>query len=111
MITLETVCAMVGGVGPAELHGWVARAWVRPRHDSGEWLFEDIDIARVRLIVTLRHEMQVEEATLPMVLALLDQLHDLRRDLTGLQAALRDVLDDAQRARLFSVWRAGRNDD
>lgn len=108
MITLDAVCAEVTGVGPAELRLWMARAWVRPAMDRDAPLFEDIDIARVRLIAMLRHELQVEDGTVPMVLSLLDQLHDLRRDLASLQRALRESLDEEQRARLQAAWQAGR---
>ena len=38
-------------------------------------------MARVRLILELRDEFDVNEAALPVVLGLLDQLYDLRRRL------------------------------
>jgi chaperone modulatory protein CbpM len=89
MITLQAVCETVS-VRPADLQRWIGRAWVRPLELAGEFRFEDIDVARVRLIVTLRDEMRVEEDTLPVVLSLLDQLHDARREAAALRQLLRE---------------------
>jgi chaperone modulatory protein CbpM len=41
-------------------------------------MFSDADLARVRLIVDLRVTLEVEEPTVPLVLALLDQLYATR---------------------------------
>jgi chaperone modulatory protein CbpM len=96
MITFEVLCTQVAGLQPADLRRWIENAWVRPlatpATDQVEiWQFEEIDVARVRLIVELRDELRVEEDTLPVVLSLLDQVHDLRRRLVTLQAAISEV--------------------
>ena len=89
MISLEAVCETVS-VRPADLQRWIGRAWVRPLEHAGQWQFEEIDVARVRLIVTLRDELRVEEDTLPVVLSLLDQLHDARREVQAMRHVLRE---------------------
>jgi chaperone modulatory protein CbpM len=97
MITLEAVCATVAGLRPADVQRWIDNAWVRPEEQAGVWRFEAIDVARVRLIVELRDDMRVPEDSLPVVLSLLDQLHDTRRELQALRRAIAEVVRDEQR--------------
>lgn len=89
MKRLETVVALFADLEAAELSDWVARAWVRPLRRDDEVLFEEIDIARVRLIHDIRRGMAVSEDTVPLVLSLLDQVHTLHDTL----AAIARVLD------------------
>jgi chaperone modulatory protein CbpM len=88
MLRESDLVDMIGGLRRAELRRWVAWGWVVPeRHDSS-YLFRDIDIARVRLIVDIRREMAISEENVPMVLSLLDQIYSLRRELRGLAGAI-----------------------
>ena len=89
--------AMVAGLRRAELRRWVARGWVAPERRDGAWHFREIDVARVRLIVDMRREMQVAEDTLPMVLSLVDQVYSLRRELRDLAGALGRQSDAVRR--------------
>jgi chaperone modulatory protein CbpM len=84
---VESVIALVPGVAPAELADWVARGWVRPEGEPPDWAFAEIDVARVRLIRTLRTDLEVEPDTLPLVLNLVDQVYDLRRRLSAVLGA------------------------
>jgi chaperone modulatory protein CbpM len=86
-IRLEAVVTIVPGVAAEEVQDWVARGWVLPRGAPPDWAFAEIDIARVRLIRDLRHDLGVEEETLPLVLSLLDQVYELRRRLRAIAAA------------------------
>jgi chaperone modulatory protein CbpM len=79
MITVEMLCTEIEGLRQPDLERWIDRAWVRPDGGAGRYVFQEIDVARVRLILTLRDEMQVNEDALPVVLSLMDQLYDLRR--------------------------------
>jgi chaperone modulatory protein CbpM len=84
---LEAVIELVPGVAAPEVQDWVARGWVLPQGSPPDWTFAEIDVARVRLIRDLRHDLGVEEDTLPLVLSLLDQVYDLRRRLLAVAAA------------------------
>ena len=79
MITVEVLITEVSGLRRQDLENWISRDWVRPDQQKGEYLFQEIDVARVRLIRELRDEMAVNEETLPIVLSLLDQVYELRR--------------------------------
>ncbi|MCA3261818.1 MAG: hypothetical protein ING44_07745 [Telmatospirillum sp.] len=90
MNSLETVALLFEDLETGELAGWVAQRWIQPEPDAdGDgWSFRDIDIARTRLIYDLRHEMETPEATMPIVLSLLDQIYELRRLVDGFGAVL-----------------------
>jgi chaperone modulatory protein CbpM len=101
MKTLSEVVVLVGRVDRVELHRWVELGWVAPERPAGEAAepaFSDIDIARVRLICDLRHDLAVEEETMPLVLSLLDQLYAMRRQMKALTGALQRQPDDVRRA-------------
>lgn len=109
MITRERLLAMIGDVQPAELERWVEEEWVRPERQAGELLFNDIDVARTRLLVELRDELRLDEEALPVVLSLLDQLYAARRRMRLLcraieesGAELHDAVADNLRRRIES---------
>ncbi len=89
MITIQAVCQEVPGLSEAMLRHWLEQDWVRPRRDAGELDFEEIDVARVRLILELQMELEVEEPTLPLVLSLLDQLYATRQQLRRVLESVR----------------------
>jgi chaperone modulatory protein CbpM len=76
------------GIAEAELLRWIDSGWVHPEGEPGAWIFRDIDVARVRLIIEIRHDLEIDEDALPVVLSLLDQLYGLRRDLGALCGAV-----------------------
>ena len=88
MILLATVTAMFVDLPAQELTGWIERGWVQPEFSESGWVFQEIDVARVRLIHDLRRSMDVTEDTVPVVLSLLDQVYELRAQL---KAVLRAV--------------------
>lgn len=91
-MTIDELLGEVAGLRMEALNSWIANNWVRPQGQQGVYLFEAIDVARVRLIVTLHEELQVEDEALPIVLSLLDQLHDARRLMLRLQSAIEEAV-------------------
>ncbi len=89
LITLAALCRELGRVQESELQRWITAEWVRPATRQPELRFGAIDVARVRLIVELRDEMEVGEAAMPVVLSLLDQLYETRRQMRLLCARLK----------------------
>jgi chaperone modulatory protein CbpM len=85
MMRLEMVVTQFPDLEIVELTGWIEQGWIRPEPDGA---FQTIDIARVRLIYDLRRSLGVEEDAVPMILALLDQVYDLRATLKAVSAAL-----------------------
>jgi chaperone modulatory protein CbpM len=89
-----------------ELSRWVENRWVVPEHavESGgeRWLFHEVDVARVELILDIRREFAVDDEALSLVLGLLDQVYSLRRQMRRLCDALEqqpaEVRDAIRRA-------------
>jgi chaperone modulatory protein CbpM len=98
MVTLERLCLEIRGLDEAELERWIGASLVRAEGAAGARLFDEIDVARIRLIVELRHELDIEEPALPVVLSLMDQLYDLRRRGAKLNAALGDLPVEVRQA-------------
>ncbi|WP_145138451.1 chaperone modulator CbpM [Roseomonas gilardii] len=84
MITVTTVLQQVRGLDEQTLRRWIAQEWVRPARRGEDPVFEEIDIARLHLILELRDQMEVGETAMPVVLSLLDQLHASRRHMRRL---------------------------
>ena len=74
------------GVTAQELERWVEDRLLLPE-DEG---FEEVDIARARLIVELRRDFALDEEALSLVLSLLDQVYALRRQVRALCDALQE---------------------
>lgn len=80
---------------------WVERRWVLPVQQDGDFVFSEADIARVQMIIDLRHDMGIDDEAMPVVLDLLDKLYGVRRQMRELLAAVGD-LPEAQRDMLMS---------
>jgi chaperone modulatory protein CbpM len=108
VIALEELLDRIVGLDRRELVRWVENRWVLPEQRGTTWIFHEIDVARVELIVEVRREFAIDDEALPLVLGLLDQVYDLRRQLGRLcdalaaqspeiQAAVRRALPDRSR--------------
>jgi chaperone modulatory protein CbpM len=84
-----------------ELERWIGNDWVRPQGGPGQYRFDEIDVARVGLILELRDSLEIGEPGLPAVLSLVDQIYDLRRRMMGLNAALEQTMPAPMRAALL----------
>ena len=88
MTDLQSLCALVGDLPAAEVERWILEAWVLPENADGVYVFHEVDVARVQLIVELKRDMAIDDEAMPVVLNLLDQLYALRRRLKRVTAAL-----------------------
>jgi chaperone modulatory protein CbpM len=101
MISIDVLVTQFSGLRREDLEQWIQNDWVRPDDEAGTFFFREIDVARVRLILELRDELQVNEEALPVVLSLLDQLYDQRRRMRALSDALRRVVPEDVRQSLM----------
>jgi chaperone modulatory protein CbpM len=88
MISIDVLVGETRGLSRQDLDRWIANDWIRPDREMDTYVFQEIDVARVRLIRELRDDLGVNEDALPIVLLLLDQLYDLRRHLHRLGPGL-----------------------
>lgn len=90
------VVAQVERLNLRELRFWVRQGWVRPAHSPAGPIFDEVDIARVRLLCDLKKDMSLSTDVLPVVLALIDSLHQTRRELRALTEALEAQPEDVR---------------
>ncbi len=102
---ITAVTTLFADLPEAELTAWVERGWVRPEAAESGWVFQEIDIARVRLIHDLRRTMEVDEGVVPVVLSLLDQVYALRSQLRIVLRAVDDQPDAVRTAILDRLAR------
>lgn len=88
MLTRAQLLAMVEGVSVESLSVWIERGFVLPESQDGEPQFTEIDVARVRLIYELEHDMALDADAIAMMLSLLDQMYALRRKLRLINDAI-----------------------
>jgi chaperone modulatory protein CbpM len=88
MIAFEELLDRFVGLDRRELTRWVENRWVLPERRDQTWIFHEIDVARVELILEVRREFTIDDEVLSLVLGLLDQVYDLRRQLRRLCDAL-----------------------
>ncbi len=114
MKSLEDVLAELR-VERSELQAWIEASWVRPDPDERGPQFGPVDVARLRLIQELRHDLAIDAEAIPVVLSLVDEMYTLRRRLGALTRALAETSPDVRttvRARCqVLLWEAEVEDD
>lgn len=103
------VVARVRRLTLRELRLWVREGWVRPALGESGPRFDELDVARIRLLCDLRSEMALPGEAVPVVLALIDRLHQTRRELRCLADALADQPEPVRRA-VLARYRARRGE-
>jgi chaperone modulatory protein CbpM len=103
MMRVTAVIALFPDLREAELLSWVERGWVRPEGTEPDWIFQDIDIARVRLIHDFGRAMAISEETMPLVLSLLDQVYTLRGQIRTLARAVEGQPEPVRQAILSAL--------
>jgi chaperone modulatory protein CbpM len=82
-----------------ELEIWIEESWILPEREGDSFAFDEIDVARLKLIAELRRDLAVNDEAVPLVLHLIDEVHLLRNCLAVLGPAL-DELPQEHRDRL-----------
>ena len=113
MKTLEDVLVELR-VERTEMLSWVEASWVRPDPDAAGPRFHPVDVARLRLIQELHHDLAIDPETMPVVLSLIDEMYTLRRRLGALTRALAETAPEVRstvraRCQVF-LWDAEQDD-
>jgi chaperone modulatory protein CbpM len=88
VIGLDALIEHFAGLDRIELLRWIENRWVLPERRGNGWVFHEVDVARVELIIEIRRGWALDDEAMPLVLGLLDQVYDLRRQLRWLCDAL-----------------------
>jgi chaperone modulatory protein CbpM len=84
----DEVLTIVRRVDRTELSAWIEHGWVLPSRQGDACYYTELDVARVRLIAEMRHDLSLDEDAIDVVLPLLDQVYDLRGRLRAVLDAL-----------------------
>ncbi|MEO1600883.1 MAG: chaperone modulator CbpM [Pseudomonadota bacterium] len=96
--TEETVLIEIRRLTRRELRLWMREGWVRPMMSETGPRFDELDVARLRLLCDLCKDMALSPDAVQIVLNLMDQLHQARRDLRTVMGALNEQPDDVRNA-------------
>jgi chaperone modulatory protein CbpM len=80
------------------LEDFIARGWVRPLRDQTDYVFEGVDISRIRLVCELHIDMKFEFDAVDIILSLIDQLYESRSRLDRISKALEKQPEDVRNA-------------
>jgi chaperone modulatory protein CbpM len=82
------------------LSQWIAAGWLMPHRTEAAQVFSEVDLARAHLVRDLQ-ELGVNDEGIPIILDLIDQLHGVRRLLSGILAGF-DTRPEAARRRVVA---------
>ena len=98
MVAFDEVLIRFRGLERRELSRWVENRWVLPERSGENWVFHEVDVARVELIFDMRRDFAIDDEATGLVLGLLDQLYGLRRQMRRLCDAVASQPPDVQDA-------------
>ena len=87
----------------------MARGLLRPRNEADAWVFEQVDVARVRLLTELADDIGLDDDTVEVVVGLVDQVHTLRGQLGLLAQAIAEQPPATREAIAAVLQRLGRS--
>ena len=102
MISEQELIQRIHGLTVTEFRFCVENGWVAPSAGSMGSGYLEIDVARVRLIRELRHDLAIDDEAIPLLLSLMDRVHGLRRELRVIMEAVAE-LPEPMRERVASA--------
>jgi len=106
--TLDELLRLHGRLTTVHVERWVARGLLRPSGPVEAWSFEQIDVARARLLAELIDEMGFDDESVETVVDLVDQVNTLRRQLDLLGHAIAEQPAATREAIAAALQRLGR---
>jgi len=88
MMTEEDVLSQIEGLTMTRLRVCVQETWIAPANADKGHMFDDLDVARLRLIGELTEDLAVNDEAVPIILSLIDQLNVTRRHIQSLDRAI-----------------------
>ncbi len=95
------------GLTTVHVERWVARGLLRPLDSGGGWSFEQVDVARARLLAELADEIGFDDEAVETILGLVDQVHTLRGQLALLARAIAEQPAESREAIATALRRLG----
>ncbi len=88
MMNMEELVSAIEELQQEDLHAWMKQSLVTPQPDADTTMFSEKECARVRLLCTLYYELDLNAEAIPVVMSLIDQLHESRERLFRLSGAI-----------------------
>lgn len=112
MTTLDELLSLHNRLTVMHVERWVARGLLRPTSvaeagGADAWSFEQIDVARVRLLAELVDDIGLDDDTVETVVGLIDQVHTLRGQLDLLARAIAEQPTATREAIAATLKRLG----
>ena len=98
MTTLAELLSLHNRLTAMHVERWVARGLLRPAGTGDGWTFEQIDVARVRLLAELEGDIGFDDEAVETIVGLVDQVHTLRGQLDLLARAIAAQSPEAREA-------------
>jgi len=108
MTSLDELLQLHRQLTVVHVERWVARGLLRPVGESDAWTFEQVDVARVRLLAELVGDIGLDDDTMEVVVGLVDQVHTLRGQLGLLAQAIAEQPPETREAIAAVLQRLGR---
>ena len=109
MTTLDELLRLHGSLTTMHVERWVARGLLRPVGQGDAWTFEQVDVARARLLVELADEIGFDDEAVETIIGLVDQVHTLRGQLDLLARAIAEQPPATREAIAATLRRLGRS--
>jgi chaperone modulatory protein CbpM len=109
MTTLEQLLGLHERLTTMHVERWVARGLLRPTGTGDAWTFEQIDVARTRLLAELEGDIGFDDEAIETIVALVDQVHTLRGQLDLLARAIAEQPPTTREAIAGALTRLGRS--
>jgi chaperone modulatory protein CbpM len=106
--TLDELLRLHGRLTTVHVERWVARGLLHPSGTAEAWSFEQIDVARARLLAELIDELGFDDESVETVVDLVDQVNTLRRQLDLLGHAIAEQPAATREAIAAALERLGR---
>jgi len=109
MTTLDELLGLHNRLTVMHVERWVARGLLRPTGGTDTWTFEQVDVARARLLAELADDIGFDDDTVETVIGLVDQVHTLRAQLDLLARAIAEQPAATREAIASTLRRLGRS--
>lgn len=94
--TEQQTLTLVASLTPTRLAALIEAEAVAPARSPEGRVFRPVDIARLELLCEFADLYDMEAESLAVMISLIDQLHDARRDLRAMLAAVRNEPPEVQ---------------
>jgi chaperone modulatory protein CbpM len=105
MMRVDEIVQAIDALRRSDIDAWLGEQLISAQEGEGELVFSAMECARIRLICTLRYELEIDPESLPVVLSLVDQLYQTRQRLLSLAAAVAAQDEAVQAAVLAALGR------